>query len=124
MLRKNMRDKKYLDMEGIEDLKSAVSIVRLFVDGEKNMDQLSEKCRAIKYIYDKLKNQKQDTELYSLKYEIDDVFSVVNEFNLESIGRNRDDQKWEQIRDEDKEVIGRKLFTLEKELETLLKDVR
>lgn len=124
VIRRDMRDKKYLDREGIEDLKSAVSSVRLFVDDNKDMDQLSEKCRAIKYIYDKLNNQKQDTELYSLKYEIDGVFSVVNKFKLESIGRNMDEEKWEQIEDKDKEVIGRKLFALEQELERLLKEVR
>lgn len=124
VIRKDMRDKKYLDREGIEDLKSAVSSVRLFVDDKKDMDQLSEKCRAIKYIYDKLNNQKQDTELYSLKDEIAGVFSVVNEFKLESIGRNMDEEKWEQIKDKDKEVIGRKLFALEQDLERLLKEVR
>ena len=124
VLLKNIRDKKYLDMEGIKDLKSYVVIVRLVVDGKKDIDQLSGNCRGIKYIRDKLKNQKKDTELYSLKYEIDDVFNVVNKFELESIGRNMDSQKWEKITDEDKEIIGKKLFTLEKELEALLKDVR
>ncbi|TQR88740.1 hypothetical protein [Staphylococcus saprophyticus] len=124
VVRKDMRDKKYLDREGIEELNSAVLIVRLFVDDQKNMEQLSEKCRAIKYTYEKLKKQKQDTELYSLEYEIRNVFNVINKFKLESIGRNMDEEKWEQIKDKDKKVIGEKLYTLEKELGILLEDVR
>lgn len=124
VLRKNLRDRKYLDMEGIEDLNSYVSIVLLVVDGKKDIDQLSENCRGIKYIYNKLKIQKQDTELYALKYELEKVVDVVSRFNLESIGRNLDSEKWEKIIDEDKEVIGRKLYTLEQDLKALLKDLR
>lgn len=124
VFRKNLRDRKYLDMEGIEDLNSSVSIVLSVVDGKKDIDQLSENCRGIKYIYGKLKIQKQDTELYALKYELENVVDVVNRFNLESIGRNLDSEKWEKIKDDDKEVIGRKLYTLEQDLKALLKDLR
>lgn len=121
---KNIRDKEYLDMEGIKDLKSAVSKVRSVVDGEIDIDQLHKSCRAIKYIHDKLDKQKRDTQLYPLKNEIDDVFSVINEFNLESIGRKNDSENWQEIPSDNKEYIGKKTYTLEMELERLLKDLR
>lgn len=121
---KNIRDKEYLDMEGVKDLKSAVSKVRSVVDGEIDIDQLHKSCRAIKYIHDKLDKQKRDTQLYPLKNEIDDVFSVINEFNLESIGRKNDSEKWQEIPSDNKEYIGKKTYTLEMELERLLKDLR
>lgn len=120
---KNIREKNFLDQDAIAKLKDAVQKVRLFSDNQIDIDSLYDDCRDIKYIYRKLRNQKQDTELYSLKNEIGDIFDKINKHNLESIGAAKDTKKWEQIDPSQKEEIRIIAYSLEQDLKSLIKDV-
>lgn len=124
VVRKNVRDKKYLDIHAISELESAIENIYLIALGNKEIDQLSENSRIVKYIYRKLENQKQDTELYSLMDEVAVVFNDINKFKLESIGKNMDSEKWDEINERDKEIIVENTFNLSKELKMLSKDIK
>lgn len=120
---KSIREKNFLDQDAITKLKDAVQRVRLFTDDQIDIDSLYYNCIDIKYIYSKLKDQKQDTELYSLKNEIGDIFDKINKYKLESIGAAKDTKKWEQIDPSHKEEIRIIAYSLEQDLDSLIKDV-
>lgn len=120
---RNIREKKFLDQDGVTKLKNAVQNIRLFIDDQIEIDSINTACEDIIYIYHKLKNQKQDTELYSLKNEIDDIFSKINQYNLPSIAHDKDIERWKKIDSSVKQTIGSMAYTLEQDLDSLIKDI-
>lgn len=121
---KEKRDKKYLDKEGIEDLKKAVSYILKFSDSLEDINHLRNHCRTVKYIYDKLRNKNQETELDSLKENIKSFLNLLNKYKLETIGASKNMDEWDKIDIKIKSEIGLKAFSLEKDLERLLSEIK
>lgn len=123
IVRKDFRDKKYLNRDAISELEPAVLDVILVIKGDKDIDNLSDSCGTIKYIYRKLIKQKQDTELYSVKSEMRELFNVINKYKLESIGREQRYEEWKGISEDKKQEILGKADELSRELKMLLEDI-
>ncbi|MCJ0958748.1 hypothetical protein [Mammaliicoccus sciuri] len=123
IVRKDFRDKRYLNRDAISELEPAVSDVILVIKGDKDIDKLSDSCGTIKYIYRKLTKQKQDTELYSVKPEMRELFNVINKYKLESIGREQRYEEWKGISEDKKQEILGKADELSRELKRLLEDI-
>lgn len=121
---KEKREKNYLDKEGIEDLKVSVSYILKFSDDSEDITHLSEHCRTVKYIYDKLSNKNHETELDSLSEDIKSLIHLLNKHKLETIGASKNKDKWNKIDIEIKSRIGKKAFYLEKDLESLLSEIK
>lgn len=121
---KEKREKNYLDKEGIEDLKVSVSYILKFSEDSEDITHLSKHCRTVKYIYDKLRNKNQETELDSLREDIKSLINLLNRHKLETIGASKNMDKWNKIDIEIKSGIGKKAFYLEKDLESLLSEIK
>lgn len=124
ILHKTIRDKKLLDEDGISILKDSAERIRLSLGKPTDLSEIEADCRQIIYIRNKIKSQKQDTELYSLKIEIDDLFHAINKYKLVTISATKDIESWKKIDINSQIDIAEIAYRLEQDLQILLNDIK
>lgn len=112
---------KYLESDGEIDFLSAVkclyeSLINSNVIGTESDNKIRESCIVIKNIYNKVVELEDDTYLKSLRYEIKDIVSLINELKIET-------KKLDQVRFLNAMGKGKKVLNLELKLASIIQDI-
>jgi len=116
---KSIRDQKYLDKEGIEELGlSLVNIKVCIINGK--VEGLAENSSTVVHIHRSLKKHEEDAILKAYSNYIKKLFNLINTHGLISIGLNKDYKKMSGISRKNK----LKIWEAADELERYVKQMK